>query len=159
MTANRIVSPQYRSSIIAISLVIVFAIAAIFLTRPQTDTTRLSPVSGLMALRTSAQSAMPYAQAMTNQKPTLIEFYADWCTTCQSLAPTLATVHDEFNPNLNFVMLNIDDPQWRSHIQQFQVNGVPHLVLLNPDQTVADSFVGRVPLSILRDHVANLLHS
>lgn len=159
MTVNRIASSEYRNSLMAIALVIIFAIAAIFLTRPQTDAISLSPVSGLMTLKASAQSAMPYEQAMTNQKPTLIEFYADWCTTCQSLAPTLATVHDEFEPDLNFVMLNIDDPQWRSQIQQFQVNGVPHLVLLNPNETVADRFIGKVPLSILRDRVMNLLHS
>ncbi|MEB3209780.1 MAG: thioredoxin domain-containing protein [Leptolyngbyaceae bacterium] len=157
MTANQLTSPQHRNTVIAIALIIVFAIAAMVLTRPQTHTSSLSPVSGLITLKASAQSAMPYEQAMKNPNPTLIEFYADWCTTCQRLAPTLASVHDELGSELNFVMLDIDDPQWRSQIQQFHVSGVPHLVLLNADQSIADSFVGNVPASILRDRLTHLL--
>ncbi|NEQ97421.1 MAG: hypothetical protein F6K30_11965 [Cyanothece sp. SIO2G6] len=54
-------------------------------------------------------------------------------------------------------MLNIDDPQWRSPIQQFQVSGVSYLVLLDTDHEVADSFIGNVPKTALHDQVAKLL--
>jgi hypothetical protein len=33
--------------------------------------------------------------------------------------------------SLNFVMIDIDAPQWQEQIQQFQVQGVPHLALVN----------------------------
>lgn len=138
------------------ALIVFFAIATLFLTRPQATTSATS-VSGLITLTASAHIAMPYGQALANQKPTLMEFYADWCTTCQALAPALAEVYKDFSPGVNLVMLNIDDPQWRSQIQQFHVSGVPHIVLLNGDQSVADSFVGEVPKSILRDRLTHLL--
>ncbi|MEO0853481.1 MAG: thiol:disulfide interchange protein, partial [Cyanobacteria bacterium J06648_11] len=35
---------------------------------------------GLEAL---AQSSVPWELAQTNGKPTLLEFYADWCSTCK----------------------------------------------------------------------------
>lgn len=158
MTTNQPTSSQYRNSVIAIALVVLFAIAAFFLTRPQTGSGSVSSVSGLMSLKASAQSAMPYNVAMGNQKPTLIEFYADWCTTCQGLAPTLVAAHDEFSPAVNFVMLDIDDPQWRSQVQEFHVSGVPHLFLLDENHTVTDTFVGNVPKSVLRDRISSLIN-
>ena len=146
-----------RIGAIAIALVAIFAIATFFLTRPQTASLKLSPVAGLMSLKALAQDAVPYDVAMTNAKPTVIEFYADWCTTCQALAPSLQSLHDELGAQINFVMLNIDDPQWSRQIQQFHATGVPQLTLLQADQTVADTFVGKVPKSILMQHLQMLI--
>jgi thioredoxin-like negative regulator of GroEL len=159
MTVNRAPnSPKInRLSLMAIAITVGFAIAAFFLTRPEPSLQSISPIAGLMSLKATAHDAVAYEVAMTNQKPTLVEFYADWCTTCQSLAPTLQWIHNQFGDRVNFVMLNIDEPQWREQIQQFRVTGVPHLVLLNDDQTVADTFIGKVPQQILADRVADLL--
>lgn len=150
-------SPIQRHHLLAIGLIVVFAIATVFLTRPSTSVTSLSPVAGLVTLKATAQSAMPYETAIANQRPTLIEFYADWCSTCQAMAPTLQDLHRQFGKDINFVMLNIDDPQWRQPVQQFQVNGVPHLTLLQPDQTVVDYWTGKVPHQVLVDRLTKLL--
>lgn len=141
----------------AIAVVILFAIVAFFVTRSVTITQSASPVSNLVMLQASAQNALPYETAMGNGKPTLIEFYADWCTTCQTMAPTLNSVHQQFEPALNRVMLNIDSPQWKQQVQQFQVTGVPHLALVNADGSIAETFVGKVPQSILISQIQNLL--
>ncbi|MDB9527299.1 thioredoxin domain-containing protein [Oscillatoria sp. CS-180] len=141
----------------AIALVILFAIVAFSITRSVTVTQSLSPVSNLVMLRASARQALPLETAMTNGKPTLIEFYADWCTTCQAMAPALNSVHQQFDSALNRVMLNIDDPQWRHQVQQFNVTGVPHLALLRGDGAIAETFVGKVPKSILLGRLQELL--
>ncbi|NET33698.1 MAG: conjugal transfer protein TraF [Cyanothece sp. SIO1E1] len=138
-----------RTSLIAIALILMFAIATLFLTHPQTTSLNLSPVAGLISLKAMAADAIPYDIAVANAKPTLIEFYADWCTTCQSLAPTLQSLHEEFGSQVNFVMLDIDDPKWSQQIQQFHATGVPQLTLLKADQTVSDTFVGKVPKPLL----------
>ncbi|MEM6434244.1 MAG: thioredoxin domain-containing protein, partial [Cyanobacteria bacterium P01_D01_bin.115] len=98
MTTHRI-DPKIGSksrSLMAIAVIALFAIAAFFLTRPVTMAQSVSPVAGLITLRASAQQAMPYEQAIANGQPTLVEFYADWCTTCQAMAPTLETLHHQF---------------------------------------------------------------
>lgn len=150
-------SADSGDNLLVIAIVAVFAIGAFFLTRPDTGSQRLSPVSGLMTLRATVQESMPYQVAVANRKPTLIEFYADWCTTCQAMAPTLQAVHQELGDRVNFVMLDIDNPQWRDQVQQFRVTGVPHLALLAPDQTVADTFIGKVPKTAITRSLTQFL--
>lgn len=140
-----------------ILVVLLFSIVTFGLTRPITTVQSGTSVAGLMTLKASAQTAVPYAVAIANRKPTLIEFYADWCTTCQSLAPTLETVTQPYGSAVNFVMLDIDDPQWQDQIQHYQVTGVPHLVLQNGEGQIADTFVGNVPAGVLTQGLQELL--
>ena len=141
----------------AIGLVIGVIVGTLFLTRPSVSTSSLSPVSGLMSLRQMAQSSIAYDDAIANQKPTLVEFYADWCTTCQSLAPTLHELQQDYANQVNFVMLDIDDPRWAAQIDQYQVTGVPKIVLLTTNQQVSDTFIGRLPRSVLAEAMEQLL--
>lgn len=157
-TVDKSAQPNERLSF-TIALLIVFAITTFFLTRPLTLASSLSPVSGLVALKTMEQEATPYAVAIANGRSTLIEFYADWCTTCQSMAPTILDLHAQYGNQLNFVMLNIDDPQWRSQVDQFQINGVPEYFLLNAKQSIQRSFIGRVPYDIMAQSIKSLLNS
>ena len=117
----------------------------------------LSPVSGLRIQKILAQDSVPYQVALASGKPTLIEFYADWCSSCQSFAPTLKAVHEQVGDRVNVVMLDIDDPQWRKPIQQFHATGVPHLTLLDSDHSVAESWTGKVPQSLLLDRIESIL--
>ncbi|MEM9119516.1 MAG: thioredoxin domain-containing protein [Cyanobacteria bacterium P01_D01_bin.6] len=159
MTVNRIShqSKRHERSLRAIALIVIFAIATFWLTRPVTHPQGLTPISGLITLKASAQSAMPYATAIADGRPTLIEFYADWCTTCQGMAPTLEAIHQQYAASVNFVMLDIDDPQWREQVQQFNVTGVPHLVLQDGDRAITETFVGKVPKSVLTQSLQRLL--
>ncbi|MBP0000735.1 MAG: thioredoxin family protein [Cyanobacteria bacterium SID2] len=106
-----------------------------------------------------SREAISYDVALSHKKPILIEFYADWCTTCQSLAPTLLALHDEFSAEIDFVTIDIDDPQWSQPIEQFHVTGVPQLTLLQVDRSIADTFIGKVPKSILMDRLQVLVSS
>ncbi|ASC71499.1 thioredoxin domain-containing protein [Halomicronema hongdechloris C2206] len=159
MTVNPLLDALKRrfSPLIPLVIIGVFAIATLWLTRPAGSAPGPSLVSGLMTLKATAQAATPYDAAMANGKPTLLEFYADWCTTCQAMAPTLQALHHQFGHQVNLVMLNIDDPQWQQPLERFQVKGVPHLVLLQADGTVADSVTGKVPRSILSHRLGDLL--
>ncbi|MGF1493004.1 MAG: thioredoxin domain-containing protein [Microcoleaceae cyanobacterium] len=118
-------------------------------------------ITQLATLKQLAQSATPYETALSNGKSTLIEFYANWCTTCQAMAPTLDQLHEEYNDRINFVMLNVDQPQWAGQVKQYQVTGVPHWVVLNSYQDVVFTEVGKVPKQILEqafDHAALDFH-
>lgn len=125
------------------------AIATLLLTRPAASVMSMTPISGLMTLKTMAAKSMPYEQAIANQKPTLIEFYADWCTTCQSMSATVDTLHQQYSDQVNFVMLDIDDPQWAPLVANFHASGVPQFTLLNANHQSVNTWVGKVPRPIL----------
>lgn len=113
-------------------------------------------LSGLAALRTLARDATPYATAIADDKPTVIEFYADWCTVCQGLAKTVQALENDYGDRVNFVMLNIDDPQWAPQVEANRVTGVPQLTFLNRDHQVQRQVVGAVPRSILNRIIEQL---
>ena len=136
---------QLWSALVAILLAVW---VTLWLTRPAATAVSMTPLSGLITLKAAAVEAVPYEAAMADQKPTLIEFYADWCTTCQSMSPTVQKLHQQYGDQIDFVMLNIDDPRWATQIADYRATGVPQFTLLTADQTPVKTWVGKVPAPI-----------
>ena len=68
--------------------------------------------------------------AFTNNKPTFLEFYAEWCEVCKEMAPQVSAFKDEYEKDINFVFLNVDNQKWGNYIQKFAVNGIPQILSL-----------------------------
>lgn len=142
---------------IALIAILVAVWATLLLTRPAAKTMSMTPLSGLMTLKSLAAEAVSYEAALANQKPTFIEFYADWCTTCQSTAPTIQNLHQQYSEQINFVMLDIDNPKWASQIAQYKASGVPQFTLIAADQAPINTWVGKVPKPIFTETFERLL--
>lgn len=123
----------------------------LWLTRPAVTAVSMTPLSGLITLKAMAANTVPYERAIANQKPTLIEFYADWCTTCQSMSATLEKLKQQYGDQINFVMLNIDDPQWAAQISDYQASGVPQFTLIDGARSPIKTWVGKVPRPIFSE--------
>ncbi len=108
-----------------------------------------SSLSGLITLKALAEDSIPYPTAIANGKPTLLEFYADWCTTCQGMSGTIQNLEQKYGDRVNLVMLDIDDPQWDKLVQQYRVTGIPQYTFLDESQETLDTVVGKVPQSIM----------
>ncbi|MEO0430267.1 MAG: thioredoxin domain-containing protein [Cyanobacteria bacterium J06656_5] len=136
--------------LVGVSVAVVAAVLiTLFITRPAATTSSFTPLSGLMTLKTMASEAVPYGDAIASPKPTLIEFYADWCTTCQGMSSTMADLHEHYGSRINFVMLDIDDPQWAGQVADYGASGVPQFTLLNADHGEVKTWIGKVPKPIL----------
>ncbi len=62
-----------------------------------------------------------------SQEPVLVDFYADWCGPCQTLAPVLDLVIAELAGKITLFKVNVDKhPQLA---QQFAIRSIPHLML------------------------------
>ncbi len=66
-------------------------------------------------------------EALSNGRPTIIEFYADWCEACKKMAPSMISVKKRNENKLDFVLLDVDNPQWIDLIDKYDVNGIPQL--------------------------------
>jgi thiol-disulfide isomerase/thioredoxin len=56
---------------------------------------------------------VPIEQALSNGRPTVLEFYADWCEVCRETAPNVMDVERSLKDRVNFVMLNVDNAKAR----------------------------------------------
>ncbi len=142
---------------VCLTVFLTVATATSFLSQPAASTLSMTPLAELISLKNMAAEAVPYQQAVSNQNPTLVEFYADWCTTCQSMSATVEDLHRRYGEQINFVMLDIDDPRWAGQIEQYSATGVPQFTLLNSAQQSVETWVGKVPKSIFSQTFDQLL--
>ncbi|WP_035492268.1 thioredoxin family protein [Baaleninema simplex] len=113
--------------------------------------------SGTATLATLAETSTPYEVALSNGQPTLLEFYADWCTSCQAMASDLGALKDEYRDRVNFVMLNVDNTKWLPEMAEYEVDGIPHFVFLDRDGRAIAQAIGEQPRSIVAQNLDALV--
>ncbi len=80
-----------------------------------------------------ARKSLAPEVALLNGKPTVIEFYADWCEACRSMAPAMFAIEHEMSSQVDIVLLNVDNPLWEDLIENYSVKGIPQLNFFDSD--------------------------
>lgn len=109
-----------------------------------------------ISLKDLSAVAVPYEEALSNGKPTVVEFYADWCEVCRELAPEVYKVEQQYKNQVNFVMLNVDNTKWEQELDEFGVEGIPHFAFLDAQGNEEGNVVGRLPGQYLLENVGAL---
>ncbi|MEZ2246806.1 thioredoxin family protein [Microcoleus sp.] len=109
------------------------------------------------SLTEMAKASAPIETALTNGKPTLMEFYANWCGSCQAMAKDLSEIKQKYAEPLNFVMLNVDNDKWLPEITKYRVDGIPHFVYLNNKGSAVAQTIGEAPRSIMEANLEALI--
>jgi thiol-disulfide isomerase/thioredoxin len=117
----------------------------------------LQTETGATSLDTQAQKSTPLEVALTNGKPTLMEFYANWCTSCQAMAKDLGELKQQYADSVNFVMLNVDNTKWLPEILNYQVDGIPHFVFLGQNGKAIAQTIGEQPHSVMQANLDALV--
>ena len=87
--------------------------------------------------------------------PVLVDFYADWCGPCKTMAPILSQVAAELSGKVKVIKVDVDKNPAAAN--QFQVQGIPTLILFSKGKPVWRQS-GVVPAhqlsQILKQHVS-----
>tara|TARA_Y100001933_G_C18693717_1_gene436118 strand:- start:72 stop:617 length:546 start_codon:yes stop_codon:yes gene_type:complete len=109
-----------------------------------------------LLLKSLGNSSIDPELAFINKKPTFFEFYADWCEICKEMAPKINNLKTEYGDQINFVFLNVDNPKWNKYIQNFDVNGIPHINLFNSNAELEATFVGLQDEDLIKNSLKSI---
>ena len=94
--------------------------------------------------------------AFKNNKPTFLEFYAEWCEVCKEMAPKVSALREQYEENINFVFLNVDNQKWENYIRKFEVNGIPQVNLFDREGNLKSTFIGKQEEATIRESLASI---
>ena len=75
-----------------------------------------------------------FKSIINSDTPVLVDFYADWCGPCKTLAPILKQVKDELGNSIKIVKIDVDKNELLA--AKYQVRGVPTMLLFKSGKQV-----------------------
>ncbi|MCI1273521.1 MAG: protein disulfide isomerase family protein [Clostridiaceae bacterium] len=73
-----------------------------------------------------------YQQAIENDKPMLVLFYANWCGYCLRFMPKFVVVNALYGRKYSVVMLDVEAPENQPMVKKAMLTGFPTLYIIDP---------------------------
>ena len=73
---------------------------------------------------------------LSSRIPVLLDFYADWCIPCHSVAPALAELAHEFGGKISLVRVDVDAKLNSGLVERFEVYSIPTVIFIRNGRQV-----------------------
>ena len=91
----------------------------------------------------------------SSDKLILVDFWAEWCSPCKSLAPALEEASNDLAEKIVVYKVNIDENPITP--QRYSVRGIPTIIFFRNGEVV-DRQVGVLPKSKLYEKIENVFY-
>jgi thiol-disulfide isomerase/thioredoxin len=114
-------------------------------------------VSNIAILHAMEKDSKSFEASMCNNKPTLIDFYADWCGSCKAMVPVMRSLEMQYGDKINFITLDGTKKTNIDLVGRFKVDGIPHMAFMSKNNEVETALIGAVPKKIMKENLDALL--
>jgi thioredoxin 1 len=94
------------------------------------------------------------ADVLKNDKPVVVDYWAEWCGPCRMVAPVLEEIASEHAGKIEVVKLNVDENP--AVTQRYGIMNIPTLSVFK-DGEVVKEIVGAKPKSALLRELADFI--
>ncbi len=83
---------------------------------------------------TNMEKEMDFEQIISDNKPTIVDFYADWCAPCKIQGPIIDEFAEEMKDKVNIIKINVDNN--RELAQKYSIVSIPAIIVFKNGEKV-----------------------
>ena len=96
-----------------------------------------------------------YGEALAQNKPMVLDFWATWCGPCRRVSPIIQELADQYEGHVIVGKVNIEEDA-DDLVAEFGIRNIPTILFMKDGQVV-DKVVGAAPKSTLEEKLKALL--